>query len=149
HTRTYAPRQASTSVPARTETNPTESFELAKTFEEAQKRGDEAWSAGQADMAIYLYVQALSFRPRDVNTLGKIGSIEQAQGHLELAARAFELAANADPGDARLSGRLGLILQALGDREKAAPWLQRSVDSGTTDWRVLDGLSVAEAEHGN
>ena len=30
-----------------------------------------------SQMAIYLYVQALSFRPRDFNTLCKLGSIEE------------------------------------------------------------------------
>src|SRR5262249_49218396 len=95
------------------------------------------------------YIQALSFQPRDINTLGKLGSIEQTRGNFELAARAFELAANADPTDPRLSGRLGLILHALGDEEKALPWLQCSVDTATTDWRVLDGLGVIESHRGN
>jgi Tfp pilus assembly protein PilF len=100
-------------------------------------------------MAIYQYVQALSFRPRDINTLGKLGSIEQTQGNLELAAHAFELAANTDPNDARLSGRLGLIILTLGGEERARPWLERSVETGTTDWRVLDGLCVVETHQGN
>jgi tetratricopeptide (TPR) repeat protein len=128
---------------------PSASATLAKTFEEAEKRGDEAWAAGEADMAVYLYIQALSFRPRDINTLGKIGSIEQAQGNLMLAARAFELAANTDQSDPRLSGRFGLILLALGDEEKAAPWLRRSVETASTDWRVLDGLCVIETRQGH
>jgi tetratricopeptide (TPR) repeat protein len=122
---------------------------LAKSFEEAQTRGDAAWSAGEADMAIYLYIQALSFRPRDIDTLGKIGSIEQSRGNLELAARAFELAANADQSDARLSGRLGLILLGLGNEESARSWLQRSVDTGCTDWRVFDALGVTESHQGH
>src|SRR5581483_7318006 len=87
---------------SKAKSEPTDS-NLARTFEEAVTRGDEAWSSGHTDMAVYCYIQALSFKPRDVTTLGKLGSIEQAQGDLTLAARAFELAANADPGDARLS----------------------------------------------
>jgi len=122
---------------------------LAGSFEDAVARGDEAWNAGQADMAVYLYIQALSFRPRDIDTLGKLGSIEQAQGNLELAARAFELAANADPGDPRLSGRLGLIQMALGNEDEALKWLRLSVNAGATDWRVLDGLGVIESRGGH
>jgi len=132
-----------------TASKPSQSSVLTRSFEEAVTRGDAAWSAGQADMAIYLYVQALSFRPRDVTTLGKLGSIEQAQGNLTLAATAFELAANENPSEPRLSGRLGLINLALGDEEKAWKWLRLSVDGGTTDWRVLDALSVIEARHGH
>src|SRR3954470_4989387 len=122
---------------------------LARSFEDAVARGDTAWDAGQADMAIYLYIQALSFQPRDVVTLTKLGTIEQAQGNLPLAARAFELAANAKPGDANLSGRLGLILTALGDNENAWKWLKLGVDNGSTDWRVVDQLSVIENREGH
>ena len=122
---------------------------LAKSFEDAVARGDTAWNAGDVDMAIYLYIQALSFQPRDVVTLTKLGTIEQTQGNLPLAARAFELAANAKPSDANLSGRLGLILTALGDKENAYKWLKLSVDNGNTDWRVVDQLSVVETKEGH
>ena len=130
-------------------TDASQGLRLAKSFEDAVTRGDAAWNSGQADMAIYLYIQALSFKPRDVVTLGKLGSIEQAQGDMTLAARAFELAANADPSDPRLTGRLGLILMSLGDRENAYKWLRLSVDSGSTDWRVVDQLSVIENQEGH
>ena len=122
---------------------------LAKSFEDAVARGDTAWNAGDVDMAVYLYIQALSFQPRDVTTLTKLGTIEQVQGNLPLAARAFELAANAKPGDANLSGRLGLILTALGDQENAYKWLKLSVDNGSTDWRVVDQLGVIETKEGH
>jgi tetratricopeptide (TPR) repeat protein len=122
---------------------------LARTFEEAVSRGDTAWRAGEADMAIYQYVQALSFRPRDVDTLCKLGIVEQVKGNLELAARAFELAANADPDNVRVSARLGLILLALGKNDGARFWLQRSADAQSADWRVYDGLGVAEQQEGD
>jgi tetratricopeptide (TPR) repeat protein len=121
---------------------------LAKSFDDAVARGDAAWHAGEADMAVYFYIQALSFQPRDVVTLTKLGTIEQTQGNLTLAARAFELAANAKPSDANLTGRLGLILTALGDNENAYKWLKLSADNGSTDWRVVDQLSVVETREG-
>ncbi|MBS0417233.1 MAG: hypothetical protein JSR66_05950 [Proteobacteria bacterium] len=121
---------------------------LAKSFEDAVSRGDTAWRSGEVDMAIYLYIQALSFQPRDVTTLTKLGTIEQIQGNLQLAARAFELAVNAKPSDANLAGRLGLILTVLGDKDNAYKWLKLSVDNGSMDWRVVDQLSVIEAKEG-
>ena len=121
---------------------------LAKSFEDAVARGDSAWHAGEAEMAVYFYIQALSFQPRDVITLTKLGTIEQTQGNLTLAARAFELAANAKPSDVSLAGRLGLILTALGDNENAYKWLKLSVDNGNTDWRAADQLSVIETREG-
>jgi tetratricopeptide (TPR) repeat protein len=125
------------------------SDKFAKSFEEAVTRGDTAWRDGDADMAIYLYVQALSFRPRDINTLCKLGWIEQKQGNLTLAARAFELAANTNPQDARVTGRLGLIYLEQGEGDSAGIWLQRSADATSTDWRVYDGLGVLEQHHGD
>jgi tetratricopeptide (TPR) repeat protein len=125
------------------------SDKFAKSFEDAVIRGDTAWRDGNADMAVYLYLQALSFRPRDINTLCKLGWIEQTQGNLTLAARAFELAANANPDDARVTARLGLIYLAQGDGDSASTWLQRSAEAASSDWRVYDGLGVLEQHHGD
>ncbi len=122
---------------------------LAKSFDDAVTRGDAAWLEGSADMAIYLYVQALSFRPTDVRTLTKLAVIEQRGGNLQLAAKAYELAANANPTDVRLSAQLGLIYQALGQDEDAHRWLLRSADNSSQDWRVYDGLGVLEARGGD
>lgn len=122
---------------------------LAKSFDEAVARGDEAWRSGEAEMALYLYVQALSFQPRDVTTLKKIGSIELSRDNLPLAAQAFLLAANTDPGDAALTARLGLIYLTLGEDENAIHWLRRSVDSGSTDWHVYDGLGIVLQRRGD
>jgi tetratricopeptide (TPR) repeat protein len=122
---------------------------LSKNFEEAVERGDAAWNAGEVQMAIYQYVQALSFQPRDVTTLSKLGVIEQRQGNLQLATRALELAANASPSDARISARLGLIYLALGQDDNARIWLTHSADTASPDWRVYDGLGVVDEHRGD
>jgi Flp pilus assembly protein TadD len=128
---------------------PFKSRVLAKSFDDAVTRGDAAWLEGDADMAVYLYVQALSFRPRDVKTLTKLGVIEQHGGNLQLAAKAYELAAKASPTDIRLSAQLGLVYLALGQDDSARVWLRRSADNSSQDWRVYDGLGVLEARHGD
>jgi tetratricopeptide (TPR) repeat protein len=122
---------------------------LAKTFDEAVARGDDSWRSGEAEMALYLYVQALSFNPRDVTTLKKIGSIEQSRDNLPLAAQAFLLAANTDPADVALTARLGLIYLALGEDDNAIHWLRSSADSGSTDWHVYDGLGIVLQRRGD
>ena len=122
---------------------------VAKSFDEAVGRGDAAWQNEDGDYAIYLYVQALAYRPRDVNTLGKMGTIELARGNLDLAANAFEIAAQADPADARVTGRLGLVLAALQKERQARPWLEKCVQAGSDDWRVYDALGVAEGHQGS
>jgi tetratricopeptide (TPR) repeat protein len=115
---------------------------LARSFDEAVRRGDEAWQSANPDLALYLYVQALSFQPRDVNTLGKIGFIHQARGNLDLARKAFELAATTAPTDARATSRLGLVLLAQDDIDGADTWLRKSVAEDGNDWRVYDALGV-------
>jgi Flp pilus assembly protein TadD len=135
--------------PAAGKKKPFKSAALARSFDDAVRRGDAAWFEGDADMAVYLYVQALSFQPRDVSTLSKLGVIEQRRGNLQLAARAFELAANASPGDTRLSAQLGLIYLALGQDDNAHTWLLRSAGTASPDWRVYDGLGVVEERRGD
>jgi Flp pilus assembly protein TadD len=140
---------STTSTGTTVKKKPFKSPVLAKSFDEAVSRGDAAWLSGDADMAVYLYVQALSYRPRDVMTLTKLGVIEQHSGNLQLAARAYELAANSSPNDMRVSAQLGLVYLALGQDDSARTWLLRSVDTASADWRVYDGLGVVEQRHGD
>jgi tetratricopeptide (TPR) repeat protein len=123
------------------------SSKFAKSFDDAVAQGDAYWRDGDAEAAIYLYVQALSFRPRDFNTLCKLGSIEQKRDNLDLAIRAFELAASVNPTDARVTARLGLLHLERGDDDTASTWLRRSAEAGSSDWRVYDGLGVIESHH--
>ncbi|MGH9521877.1 MAG: tetratricopeptide repeat protein [Terriglobales bacterium] len=124
------------------------SSKLAKSFDDAVARGDSAWEGGDAQMAIYMYVQALSFQPRDFNTLCKLGSIEEKRDEPELATRAFELAAGVKPDEPLITGHLGLLFLQQSEEDKALSWLARSAASGSKDWHVYDGLGVAEGHHG-
>jgi len=148
-TANQAPQPSQTAAQVDGKKKPSAPSNLARSFEEAVARGDNAWRGGEIDMAIYQYVQALSFRPRDIDTLCKIGTIEQAQGNLELAARAFDLAANTDPTNVRVTSRLGLILMAIGQDEGARTWLQRSAEAPGADWHVYDGLGVLAQRRGD
>jgi tetratricopeptide (TPR) repeat protein len=144
-----SPNGSSPNAPPAGKKKPFKSPVLARSFEDAVTRGDAAWLEGDANMAIYMYVQALSFRPRDVMTLTKLGVIEQRGDNLQLAARAYELAANTNPTDARLSAQLGLVYLALGQDADAHRWLLRSADKSSQDWRVYDGLGVLEVRAGD
>ena len=122
---------------------------MARSFDEAVRRGDDAWQSGSTDLALYLYVQALSFQPRDINTLGKIGSIQQARGNLDLARKAFELAATTAPNDARATSHLGFVLLAQDDIDGADAWLRKSVAVDAKDWRAYDALGVIAQRRGH
>lgn len=121
---------------------------LASSFDDAVQRGDTAWQGGNTDLALYLYVQALSFQPRDVNTLGKIGSIHQARGNLDAAHKAFELAATTAPDDARATSHLGLVMLAQGDMDGADTWLRRSIAVDSSNWRIYDALGLIAQRRG-
>lgn len=138
-----------TSSDAAPKKKPFKSPMIAKTFEEAVSRGDTAWFSNNVESALYFYVQALSFRPRDVNTLTKMGVIEQRTGNLPLAARAYELAVDAKASDPRLSAQLGLVYLALGQNDNAHNSLLQSANAESADWRVYDGLGIIEERHGN
>ena len=138
----------SSSSKARNKKSPLSS-KLAKSFDDAVARGDSAWEGGDAQMAIYMYVQALSFRPRDFDTLCKLGAIEEKRNDPELATRAFELAAGVMPEDPLITGHLGLLYRQQNDEDKALTWLSRSAAAGSKDWHVYDGLGVAEGHHGD
>lgn len=128
--------------------DPSSPTHLARSFDEAVRRGDDAWHSGNTDLALYLYVQALSFQPRDVNTLGKIGSIHQARGNLDLARKAYELAATTAPDDARATSHLGLVMFAQGDLDAADTWLRKSIAVDTSNWRVYDALGLIARQRG-
>jgi len=125
------------------------STRLASSFDDAVRRGDTAWQGGNTDLALYLYVQALSFQPRDVNTLGKIGSIHQGLGNLDLARKAYELAATTAPDDARATSHLGLVMLAQGDMDGADTWLRKSIAVDSGNWRIYDALGVIAQRRGH
>jgi tetratricopeptide (TPR) repeat protein len=147
------PPQAGTASQAKTPATHGEDSDsptrLAASFDEAVRRGDSAWESHNTDLALYLYVQALSFRPRDVSTLGKIGSIQEARGNLDLARRAFELAATTAPDDARATSHLGLVLLAQGDVDGADNWLRKSIASDVNSWRSYDALGLIAQRRGH
>ena len=140
------PAQQSTSVQGKPASHrpgdPGSPTRLASSFDDAVQRGDAAWQSRNTDLALYLYVQALSFQPRDVNTLGKIGSIHQARGNLDLARKAFELAATTAPDDPRATSHLGLVMLAQGDLDGADTWLRKSVAVDSSNWRIYDALGI-------
>jgi len=134
---------------ARRSEDPASPTRLAGSFDEAVRRGDAAWQSGNADLALYLYVQALSFQPRDVSTLGKIGFIHRTRGNLDLARKAFELAATTAPDDARATSHLGLVLLAQDDLDGADAWLRKSIAVDSTNWLIYDALGIIAKRRGH
>jgi tetratricopeptide (TPR) repeat protein len=111
-----------------------------KGFAENVALGDAAWHAQDLDRAIYYYVQALGESPHDAATLAKMGTIEDARGHVALAEAAFEMAHRADPKEPHIAERLARLYLQRGNVDGAAQiYMQVLVLDGRRT-RALDGM---------
>jgi len=119
------------------------------TFAEGVKRGDAAWTAGELDAALYMYVLALQLSPNDALTFAKIGAIHESQGNYIVARQAFEKAHAADPKDARIAERLGLLYLRESKIDQAASLFEGALAREPGRWRSLDGMAEVARARGN
>jgi Flp pilus assembly protein TadD len=110
--------------------------------DEGITRGDAAWQGGDADLALYLYVQALQLRPGDAATLRKVGSIHEARGNRPLARRAYEMALAQDKYHPATLERLGLIYLQDDNDTAARELLERALAIEPYRWRSHNALGV-------
>jgi tetratricopeptide (TPR) repeat protein len=106
------------------------------------ERGNAAWKEGKLELALYLYVQALAFDPKDADTLRKIGALHESRGNRALARRAFEMALTQGGPHAATMERLGLLYIHDGENDPAQTLLTRAVALDGDRWRAYDGLGV-------
>jgi tetratricopeptide (TPR) repeat protein len=119
------------------------------TFAEGVKRGDAAWTAGELDAALYMYVLALQLSPNDALTFAKIGAIHESQGNYTVARQAFEKAHAADPKDARIAERLGLLYLRESKIDQSASLFEGALAREPGRWRSLDGMAEVARARGN
>lgn len=112
------------------------------------QRGDAAWQQGDLDLAIYLYLQALQFEPKDAATLRKIGAIHESRGHLAQARHAFELALQRGGEHAATMERLGLLYLLDEHNDEAQAMLSRVI-AIEPRWRAYNGLGVLADRRGD
>lgn len=106
------------------------------------RRGDEAWRAGDLDLALYLYVQALGFDSKSPEPLLKIATVHELRGNRALAIRAFEMALERDPQNAGASERLGLLHLDGPDADLAKSFLERAIALDPGRWRSHNALGI-------
>jgi Flp pilus assembly protein TadD len=117
--------------------------------DEGIRRGDEAYRAGQVDLAVYLYVESLSLDSTRAEPFMKIGAIHEQKGNTELAAKAFELALERQPDNPAVCERLGLLYLQSGRDSEAPTLFERAVAADPRRWRSWNGLGILADRSGD
>lgn len=116
---------------------------------DALLRADTARKSGEIDKALFFYVKALQFDPKDADLLAAIGLLHQYQGNDELAARAYTMALDAKPDYAKVLEARGLIYLAHEENERALADLTRAAEIGPDSWQAHNGLGLLADRAGN
>jgi Flp pilus assembly protein TadD len=117
--------------------------------EDGIRRGDLAYREGKLDLAIYLYVQSLSFDATRPEAFVKIGAVHEQKGNAALAEKAYELALEREPDNAAVCERLGLMYLKSGRDAEAPALFERAVTIDPKRWRSYNGLGVLADRRGD
>ena len=113
------------------------------------QRGDEAYRNGKVDLAVYLYVQSLTFDASQAEPFLKIGAIHEQKGNRELAEKAYRMALEREPDNAGTCERLGLLYIQSGRNGDAAAMFERAVAIAPNRWRSYNGLGILADRRGD
>jgi Flp pilus assembly protein TadD len=119
------------------------------SFTEAETRGDRAARAGDLDLALYHYIQALNLKRGHADTLFKIGSIHRIRNNDRLSALAFQMTLNANSGHTAALEGLGLLLLDARRYHEAQETLEKVIRQEPTRWAAHSGLGILADLEGN
>jgi Flp pilus assembly protein TadD len=109
---------------------------------EARQRAAEASTAGDADLALYMYTQAVELDDQDSESLYQIGAIHAQRGNTPMASHAYGRAIQIDPLHAPALQGLGLIYLDVRRPQAAEEMLRRAVEVDSSLWRAHNALGV-------
>lgn len=98
-----------------------------QTSAEALKFAQEAEQRGDLDKALYYYIQALQFAPKNAAVLIKIAYIHELRGNKVIAVRAYTEALASDPNLLLAHQGLGVIKMELKKYQEAQEHLQQAI----------------------
>lgn len=98
---------------------------------DAISRGDLALSKADYDLALYEYIDSLSFPDAKFQgkTLSNIGRIHQMRGNLALAEKAYLMSLKYSPKNVFVLEQLGVLYSRSGDVEQGYTYFYRALDS--------------------
>lgn len=109
---------------------------------QAIRRGDQALARGDADRALWLYIQSLRHDSRTPVGFARIGTVHERRGNLALAARAYEGALEREPDNVALRERLATVLLNAREPDRAREHLELIASSPQAGWRTYNGLGI-------
>jgi len=121
----------------------------AETPEEAIKRGDNAYSKRQYDIALYEYVNALELNGGDTETLNKVGDIHLTLGDFNSAEEAYKASLQLDGTNQHALQGLGLIQLKLREYDQAKINLSKALELSPDLWSAYNGLGMIADIDGN
>ncbi len=113
-----------------------------RSEQEALAKGSSAMQEGDIDKALFFFVRALQFNPKNVDLLSRIGEIQMQRNKIVLAKRALLQARYYDPAHARTLEALGLIYMNEGKHERAVADLTMALENNPDLWRAHNALGV-------
>jgi Flp pilus assembly protein TadD len=109
---------------------------------EARERARTALVQRDYDLALYLYVQAVTLDPSDTESFYAIGALHDERGNADLAARAYLQVVELDPDNALARQGLGLNLFELRQYATAERHLVAAVEHDASLWRAYNTLGI-------
>jgi tetratricopeptide (TPR) repeat protein len=109
---------------------------------EARSRAREALQQRDFDLALYLYVQAVSLDPADAESFYVIGALHEERGNADLAAKAWLKVLDLEPDNALAHQGVGLSMFDLRLFDTAERHLFDAVALDATLWRSYNTLGI-------
>lgn len=113
------------------------------------ERAAGALQQGKLELALYYYVKALEFNPKDAAAFNAIAQIHEQRGNLELSTAAYRVVVQLEPDNLNAAQRLGLALVKLSRPKDAELHLQRVLMGDPSNVRALLGLAASADMRGD
>lgn len=118
------------------------------TEEQAVLKAEEALAEGKADSALFYFVKALQYNPKNIKVLERIAEIHSHSNHPELALKVYKDILAIDSQHTIANEYVGLNLLENGRNNKAEEHLNIAVGKNNTSWKAHNGLGIiADLQH--
>lgn len=111
---------------------------LEKAFQKAQQAEEE----GKSERALFYYVKALQFEPKNTQALEQIAAIHEQNSKPELALKIYQDILKIDKNNVTANENLGLHYLKNRFQEQAKQHLELAVGQDESRWKALNGLGV-------
>lgn len=112
------------------------------TIEKAFEKGQQAEAEGKNERALFYYVKALQFEPKNTQALERIAAIHEQNNKPELALKVYQDILKIDSSNAIANETLGLNYLKNRLQQQAKQYLALAVSQDSSRWKAQNGLGV-------